>query len=268
MSAAAPANPVRDAIGEARQAIEAARNKTGPYGIPVNIDEAAKRAGAALDALEAEATKDDPGVGQLGEHLQSVINDAGWMGQGLRYDKGFLATTEKLTQAVIGQQTDVAMRGIDPAVRHFVSSVPGAEEKSYHDIRDEATLRSYAQQAALRGIGLEAADDPPDISGLPNGLQKLYQHAVAHGWNVSWQRGHSSDGSPIETVAAVNPEQHLSSKQTYIGGKRFTYSAETLTSSMGRVAASPRGQFQPAPEPAGEQGAPALVTSADIEAEA
>jgi hypothetical protein len=244
--AAAPASPVREAIGDARQAIEAAKGKTGPYGTPVNIGEAARRSTAALDALEAEAAKADPSVGQLGKHLQSVLDDAGWMGQRLRYDPGFCAAADRLTQAVIGQQTDVAMRGINPAARHFVSSVPGAAEQSYHDIRDQATLRAYAQQAALRGIGLQEADGPPDISGLPNGLQKLYQHAAAHGWNVSWQRGHSSDGSPIETVAAINPEQQLTSKQTYIDGKRFTYSAESLTSSMARVAGTPREQYQPA----------------------
>jgi hypothetical protein len=77
---------VHDGIVAAREAIEITRSKSGPYGVPVNIDEAAKRSGAAFDALEAEAAKENPDVRQLGKHLQAVNDGASWLGSRLPSD--------------------------------------------------------------------------------------------------------------------------------------------------------------------------------------
>jgi hypothetical protein len=257
--AASTINPVHGAIATARDAIECARNKPGPYGAPVNIDEAAKRAEAALDALEAEAAKEDSDVRQLGKHMQALSDGASWLGSRLGVIAEFQAAASSLQAAVISQQTDVATRGLTAGARHLVlTDMTG--RKAYYDIRDQDTLRSVAQQAAVREIAMEEADGPPDISGLAPAQRKLYETAVRNGWNVQLTRGANSADEPIECVHAFHPGTGETAQQTYIGGKRAHYGAEPVKQSMARIEAKPRGEYAGQPD--------ALPAAPDLEAEA
>jgi hypothetical protein len=264
---------VSAALGRARQAITDALGPEGPrnqYNRPLVEpgNRSVKETQAALDALASEAAKPDPDVQLLGKHLDDALTSArSYDGPGQLPQ--FNAAADDLRRAVIGHQVAVATRGLSPKARYLAVTEPEymnpAGPGAHYNLRDRGTVGTVAQQAALRGQKVEELGGPPDLSGLPPNLRKLYEHAEAHGWNVAVSHSRDSSGQPIEKVQAVRPqgpgEPYLKAEQTYIGGKRFTYSAESVKASMQRITDNPRplpdlqGALGPEPVSPGPGGA-------------
>ena len=263
------ARDVRTAISGVRKAVTQAGSKTGPYGEKNDFGRAPAETGKALDALAAEAAKASPDVQQLGKATAAVDDATSGFGNRLQYDPDVTAAMDKLKQAVIEHQTAAATRGMDMSARHWVATdISGG--KSYHTISDPATLRSYTQQAALRGLKLEPAGKPFDPSSLPKSGRDLLAHAAAHGWNTSVYVSQGSDGSPIYNVNAIHPEKKLVSRQSFAGGKRTTYSAEPVSASLDRITRNPREQYaqKGAGAPSARTAADARTLAAEIRSQA
>jgi predicted RNA methylase len=238
---ARPDRDVQAAVTAVREAVEQAKTKPDQYGTRPDYARESAATGQALDALAAEASKADPSARQLGKHMQAVEDGTAWLGSRLQYDPDVKAAMDRLTQAVIDHQTEVAMRGKNPAAKHWVAT-DVSENRSYHTIHDTQTLRSFAQQAAIRDMKLEPGA-PFDTSVIPKSGRQLLEHAAAHGWNTSIYPSADSGGEPIYKVVAIHPEKKLTSRQEFARGKRFTYNAETVTKSLDRITQNPRPQY-------------------------